>query len=143
MIATLILWLFAVYGVFTILFQWMMRYNPYARGREAWKVHLLVHNSEICLEGAIRSLVHLSRLKGQPLQLVVCDYGSTDQTERILRTFQKENPYLFDQIEVVTKGSYCLISMDETEKRDFWMTIDLRSNDVPSGGGGGATLQTT
>lgn len=125
MIAMLGVWLLAVYGLSTILIHLMMRWNQYYQEQQELKVQLLVYNSETCLEGAIRSLVHLSRLKGRPIQMVVYDYGSTDQTELILKTFQKENPFLFDQVEVVTTGNYSLVSVEQ-ENPSSCITIDLR-----------------
>jgi len=135
-IAMLALWLLAVYGLSTILIHGMMRWNGYEQAQQELKVHLLLYNSENCLEGTIRSLVHHSRLKGRPIQLVVYDYGSTDQTERILQTLKRENPFLLDQVELVSGGDVSLISLKQ-ENPHSYMTIDLRE------GAAGGTFQTT
>ena len=78
-------------------------------------MHLLLYNSENCLEGTIRSLVHLSRLKGRPIILVVHDYGSTDQTEQILQALQQDNPFLLKHVEIVTGGNVSLISLEQED----------------------------
>lgn len=134
MIAMLILWLLAVYGLSTVLIHGMMRWNRFNHAQQELKVQLLLYNSECCLEETIRSLVHHSRLQGRPIQLVIYDYGSTDQTQRILRNFKKENPFLVDQMEWVTSQDVHFISVKQ-ENPHSYMTIDLRQ--------GGGTLQTT
>ena len=124
MIAMLTLWLLAVYGLSSILILAMMRWNPFYPDQKELKVHLLLYNSENCLEGTIRSLVHLSRLKGRPIILVVHDYGSTDQTERILQALQQDHPFLLKHVEIVTGGNVSLISLEQEDPH--YMTIDLR-----------------
>ncbi len=126
MIAMLVIWLLAIYGLTTILTHLMMRWNPYYKqGDDELRVHLHVYNSETCLEGAIRSLVHLSHTQGRPLHMIVYDYGSTDSSEQILGALQKETPFLFDQVEVVSRGQISLVSVDQEEPSSH-MTVDLR-----------------
>ncbi|WP_240675890.1 glycosyltransferase [Ammoniphilus sp. CFH 90114] len=121
-----VIWLLAIYGLSTILVHLFVRWNEYfVQGEDELRVHLLLYNSEKCLEGSIRSLVHLSRLKGQPLQLIVYDFGSTDNTVKMLETLQKENPFLFDQVEILNRGPFHLVSMEE-EQSQARLTIDLR-----------------
>lgn len=136
MIATWVIWLFAIYGVSAILVHLFIRWNQYSKeGERELRVHLLVYNSEQCLEGSIRSLVNLSRLKGLPLHLVVYDFGSTDNTGKILDTLQKEHPFLFDHIEIVNRSPYQLLSIEDSPTQPL-LTIDLRE-------GLGGTIQTT
>lgn len=138
MIAMLVIGLLATYGLTTILAHLMIRWNPYYKQNDdELHVHLHVYNSETCLEGAIRSLVHLSRIQGRPLHMIVYDYGSTDSTAQILGTLQKETPFLFDQVEVVTSGQISWVSVDqEVVVTPSFMTIDLRQ------GFGSGTIQT-
>lgn len=125
MIAMWVIWLLAIYGLSTILIHLLIRWNPYVKqGEEQLHVHLLLYNSETCLEGSIRSLVNLSRLKGQPLHLIVYDFGSTDNTVKILDTMQKEYPFLFEQVQMINREPLQLISADE--KQHPLLTIDLR-----------------
>lgn len=134
MIATLAFWLLAAYGFIAILLQWMTRNNEYYQKAEVWEVQLLLRNSEMCLERTIRSLIQLSRLKGQPMRLIVYDYGSTDQTKQILAAFQKKHPYLFERAQIVAKESFEFVSIENDDSR---LTIDLRQG-LDSG-----TFQTT
>lgn len=126
MIAMWVIWLLAIYGLTTILIHLFMRWNTfYEQEQEELRVHLLLYNSEKCLEGAIRSLVHLSHLRGQPLHLIAYDFGSTDNTVKILNALQKENPFLFDQVQISNRGPFSLVTMDEEESQRL-KTIDLR-----------------
>lgn len=126
MIATLALWVLAIYGLMTILLQWVKRNNEFFRKDKTWEVHLLLHNSEKNLEKTIRSLVQFSRLNGQPLRLIAHDYGSTDQTEKILAAFEKKHPYLFEKKRVVANDRFDLASMEKDSYADSRLTIDLR-----------------
>jgi hypothetical protein len=116
----------AIYGLCTILIQLLKRWNKYYANLEVMHVQLLLHNSESSLEGVVRSLVQLSLLEGRPLHLIVYDYGSTDNTTKILTTIQKTNPFLFEQIH---RGSFRRPQLQWVNAEHIStppLTIDLR-----------------
>jgi hypothetical protein len=125
-ISSWVTWLLAIYGVCTILIQFMRRFNKYYSNLEILRVQLLLYNSESSIEGVIRSLINLSHLEGRPLHLMVYDYGSTDSTKDILETLQKVNPFLFEQIHVGSTGKYHIHFVTVEEVSSAPMTIDLR-----------------
>ena len=129
MIATWVTWLLAIYGLAAILIQFFKKMNKYYDQVATLQVKLLVYNSETCLEGAVRSLANLSRLDGRPIQMLVYDFGSTDSTAEILYNLEKDHPFLFQHIDVITTEiqPYSLVSMEDKIGQSS-VIIDLRQN---------------
>jgi hypothetical protein len=121
-IAMWVMWFLAIYGLSAILIDLCKRWNAFGQQFQELKVQMLVYNSETNLEGAVRSIVSVSRLEGRPVHLTVYDFGSTDNTAKILEHLETYYPYLLQQVTVV--------SQEEVQKTDH--TIDLRQGFCPA-----------
>lgn len=118
MLKTWIIWLLACYGFAVLLIHFWRKWGYFYQGKHPLRVQLLLHNSQSSLEWIVRSLMQKSRVEGRPVELTVYDYGSTDDTPKILQLMQRKEPFLVSGIKKVdvfvhgTSGNYELIDVD-------------------------------
>lgn len=76
----------AIYGAVTLWVQLLRRWSWWA-DRNGRPLHfiILLHNSQGKVEWIYRSLMQMSRLTGEPVSFTFIDFGSSDDTLRILR----------------------------------------------------------
>ena len=134
MIAMWVIWFLAIYGLSTILIDLMKHWNQYYHQVREVNIHLLVFNSETCLEDTIRSLSSLSRLEGRPIHLTVYDFGSTDHTAQMIDYLQRYNPYLIEKITILDQNQV------QEDLQKAVTTIDLRQGLGPRDSSGAVVV---
>ncbi|PTX62565.1 hypothetical protein C8P63_105161 [Melghirimyces profundicolus] len=85
--------LFAVIGLMAGLFSRIFSQPP-KKGGKASRLILLTRNSQGCVEGVVRSYSFRRRVRGEPLEIICFDEGSSDDTGPILQRLQKRYPSL-------------------------------------------------
>ncbi|GAA4718619.1 glycosyltransferase family 2 protein [Brevibacillus fulvus] len=102
MIEEFLLWLLAAYGCASLLvalLERMARESFSTAERPFVHYEVLLFNSEQHIENVARHLIHSSRRKGVPIQISFVDYGSTDDTLKIMAVLERTQSYLTEERE--------------------------------------------
>lgn len=122
---TLLLWVFALYGVSTLLIHVAKRFY---HSRRKTGIHYCVYtcNSQNNIEWMIRYLSRLACLEGRAFRFTVYDYGSIDDTLAIIECLKRDG--LFIEVKLPghqdgiiqwkkTDEAYIVVDLRETSKR--------------------------
>lgn len=99
---TLLLWMLALYGVASLWIQ-IRLWLYHSRRQTGIHYHVYTHNSQRNIEGMIRYLAQLARLKGRSYHFSVYDFGSTDDTLAIIAHLQQDG-FLIDLSSVLPES---------------------------------------
>ncbi len=96
-IEDLLVWLLASYGAVALLLPLATKWlNTPEESSYRPLIHyqILLFNSELYLEGVVRRLSMASSVRGVPICISFVDYGSTDDTLRMMKVFERETLFL-------------------------------------------------
>jgi len=112
-IEELLMWTLAAYGCASLLATLLRRFGMRAVSNEPLiHYHILLYNSEQLFEREVRRLVSTSYWRGERLRISFSDYGSTDDTVKMIDIYERND---FGCPEEIQAGSQVV-------------TIDLRSS---------------
>lgn len=104
-ITTVVLFIFAIYGLVSIISDWVKLLTKHAKPLlEKSYVVITVKNCQDNIEGTVRTYARkmLSETNTIANELIIIDTGSQDDTLKILSKLEKE----YDFIHIMTKESY-------------------------------------
>lgn len=108
MIAELLLWALAAYGSASLLAMLMLQFviwldriqDRLAVQSDQAFIHyqLLLLDSEHVLEHEVRRLNRAAAFRGEPVRISFKDYGSTDDTMKMTHIFERNLPFMSEEI---------------------------------------------